>query len=95
VSAAELSLFLARECPGRSVSRAADLVVAVRSVLRWLHMEGRIGAPLEWAVPGIADLRDRSLPRGVEPAVVNSAHLAHDRFRHPAGRRAGDRLGDI
>jgi hypothetical protein len=22
-------------------------------------------------------------------------HLAHDRFRHPAGHRAGDRLGDV
>lgn len=65
VGAADVSRFLVRECPRRSYARARNLVVAVRSLLRWLHIEGSIAAPLEWAVPGVADLRDRSLPRAL------------------------------
>jgi site-specific recombinase XerD len=86
LGAADVSLFLARECPRRSVARATDLVVAVRSLLRWLHVQGLIAAPLEWAVPGVADLRDRSLPRGLEPAVVKALLGSCDR-RRTVGRR--------
>ena len=49
--AAEVSSFLARECPKRSVSGARDLVCALRSLLRYLHLAGLIEAPLVWAVP--------------------------------------------
>jgi hypothetical protein len=70
LTAGDVSRFLARECPRRSFARAIDLVVAVRSLLRWLHIVGLIEAPLEWAVPGVADLRDRSLARGLDPAAV-------------------------
>ena len=65
-----MSSFLARECPKRSVSGARDLVCALRSLLRYLHLAGLITTPLVWAVPSVADLRDRSLPRGLEPAAV-------------------------
>jgi integrase/recombinase XerD len=47
---------------------------------------GLIGAPLVWAVPGVADLRDRSLPRGVEPRVVSGLLASCDR-RRTVGRR--------
>ena len=40
--AADVSLFLARECPKRSVSGARDLVCALRSLLRYLHLAGLI-----------------------------------------------------
>ena len=40
LSAADVSLFLARECPKRSVSGARDLVCALRSLLRYLHLAG-------------------------------------------------------
>jgi hypothetical protein len=66
--AADVSSFLARECPKRSVSGARDLVCALRSLLRYLHLAGLITAPLVWAVPSVADLRDRT--RGLEPAAV-------------------------
>ena len=59
LSAADVSSFLARECPKRSVSGARDLVCALRSLLRYLHLAGLIEAPLVWAVPSVADLRDR------------------------------------
>jgi integrase/recombinase XerD len=86
LSAADVSVFLARECPRRSFARATDLVVGVRSLLRWLHVRGLIGAPLAWAVPGVADLRDRSLPRGLEAAVVKALLASCDR-RRTVGRR--------
>jgi integrase/recombinase XerD len=40
LSAADVSSFLSRECPTRSVSGARDLVCALRSFLRYLHLAG-------------------------------------------------------
>jgi integrase/recombinase XerD len=84
--AADVSSFLARECPKRSVSGARDLVCALRSLLRYLHLAGWIEAPLVWAVPSVADLRDRTLPRGLEPAAVRRLLASCDR-RTLVGRR--------
>jgi integrase len=86
LTASEVSSFLARECPRRSVAGARELVVALRSFLRYLHIAGLIAMPLQWAVPGVADLRDRSLPRGLEPAVVKRLLGSCDR-RRTVGRR--------
>jgi site-specific recombinase XerD len=86
LSAADVSVFLARECPKRSVSGARDLVCALRSLLRYLHLAGLIEAPLVWAVPSVADLRDRTLPRGLEPAAVRRLLASCDR-RTLVGRR--------
>jgi site-specific recombinase XerD len=84
--AAQVSSFLAGECPKRSVSGARDLVCALRSLLRYLHVAGLIKTPLVWAVPSVADLRDRSLPRGLEPAAVRQLLASCDR-RRLVGRR--------
>ena len=86
LTAGDVSLFLARECPRRSFARSTDLVVAVRSLLRWLHIVGLIEVPLEWAVPGVADLRDRSLARGLDRAAVKRLLASCDR-RRTVGRR--------
>jgi integrase/recombinase XerD len=86
LTAAEVSGFLARECPRRSVSGARELVAGLRPLLRYVYVAGLIGVPLVWAVPGVADLRDRSLPRGVEPQVVSGLLASCDR-RRTVGRR--------
>jgi integrase/recombinase XerD len=86
LSAADVSSFLVRECPKRSVSGARDLVCALRSFLRFLHLAGLTAAPLVWAVPSVADLRDRTLPRGLEPAAVKKLLASCDR-RRLIGRR--------
>ena len=86
LSAADVSSFLARECPKRSVSGARDLVCALRSFLRFLHLKGLTEAPLVWAVPSVADLRDRALPRGLEPGAVKKLLASCDR-RRLVGRR--------
>jgi integrase/recombinase XerD len=79
LSASEVSSFLARECPGRSMSGARDLVCALRSLLRYLHLAGLTEVPLVWAVPSVADLRDRTLPRGLDPAAVRRLLASCDR----------------
>lgn len=86
LSAADVSVFLVAECPKRSVSGARDLASALRSFLRYLHLVGLIEAPLQWAVPSVADLRDRTLPRGLEPAAVCKLLASCDR-RRTVGRR--------
>jgi hypothetical protein len=52
LSAGAVSLFLARECQRRGGGGGRELVVALRSFLRYLHVEGLISTPPEWAVPG-------------------------------------------
>jgi integrase/recombinase XerD len=84
--AAEVSGFLARECESRAVSAAGRLVTVARSVLRYLHLLGVIDAPLDWAVPAVAPVRGRSLPRGVSPETVAALLASCDR-RRVIGRR--------
>jgi site-specific recombinase XerD len=86
LSAADVSVFLVKECSKRSVTGARDLASALRSFLRYLHLAGLIDAPLVWAVPSIADLRDRTLPRGLEPTAVRKLLASCDR-RRTIGRR--------
>jgi integrase/recombinase XerD len=45
-----------------------------------------IEVPLVWAVPAVADLRDRTLPRGLQPAAVKRLLASCDR-RALVGRR--------
>ena len=86
LSAADVSGFLAPGCAKRSVSGARDLASALRSFLRFLHLTGLIELPLVWAVPPVANRRDRSLPRGLEPAAVEKLLASCDR-RRTVGRR--------
>lgn len=86
LTAADVSGFLARECPLLGVGSAKLLVAVVRSVLRYLHHEGLIAESLDWAVPSVRSVRDRSLPRGLEPAVVAALLASCDR-RRTVGRR--------
>ena len=86
LSAADVSMFLIAECPKRSVTGARDLASALRSFLRYLHLAGLIEAPLVWAVPSVADLRDRTLPRGLDPGAVRKLLASCDR-RRTVGRR--------
>jgi len=86
LSAADVSRFLVAECAKRSVTGARDLASALRSFLRYLHLAGMIESPLVWAVPSVADLRYRTLPRGLEPAAVRKLLASCDR-RRTVGRR--------
>jgi integrase len=61
------------------MSGARDLVCALRSLLRYLHLAGMTAVPLVWAVPSVAGLRDRTLPRGLDPAAVRRLLASCDR----------------
>jgi integrase/recombinase XerD len=86
LTAGDVTAFLARECPRRTVAGARYLVTVVRSLLRFLHVAGLVPVSLQWAVPGVADVRDRSLPRGLDAATVASLLASCDR-RRTVGRR--------
>jgi site-specific recombinase XerD len=86
LSTGDVSAFLAFECPRRSISGARGVVAKLRPLLVYLHVTGLISTPLRWAVPGVADLQGRSLPRALEPAAVAGLLASCDR-RRTAGRR--------
>jgi integrase/recombinase XerD len=86
LTAADVTGFLARECPKRSVPGARELAQSLRPLLRYLHVAGLIQSPLRWAVPRVADLRDRSLPRGLDSVAVRKLLASCDRRR--TGRAA-------
>jgi site-specific recombinase XerD len=69
-----------------SVESAKALVTAIRSLLRFLHIDGRIAAPLAGAVPAVAGWRLGSLPRGLSRAQVDALLAAHD-LTTPVGLR--------
>jgi integrase/recombinase XerD len=83
---ADVSSFLAAECPRCSVATARQLTSGLRWLFRYLYVLGAIPNALVWAVPAVADLRDRSLPRGLEPGVVRRLLDSCDR-RRTIGRR--------
>jgi hypothetical protein len=78
--------------PGRRHGKAPDLVTlpALRSLLRYLHVAGLIGAPLAGAVPAGRGYRGRRNPLesrgGVLGPVRDQLHWSAWR-RHPATAR--------
>jgi integrase/recombinase XerD len=61
-----------------SVWSAKAQLTALRSLLRFLHVQGLIGAPLVGAVPGVAGWRLAGLPKALPPAQVRALLAAHD-----------------
>ena len=84
--AAAVSAFCARELPRRSRARAADLASALRSFLRFLHVEGLVVAPVAQAVPAVANRKGCGLPQALPPATVAKLLASCDR-RTRLGRR--------
>ncbi len=70
LTTADVSAFLARECPKRSVYGARDLVLSLRALLRYLHLAGFTARPLQWAVPPVRQVRRRALPSGIDAAAL-------------------------
>ena len=83
---ADVSGFLLRECSRLSVGGARGMVAKLRPLLVYLHVTGRISAPLRWALPAVADLQGRTLPRAVDSATVTELLASCDRQR-PQGCR--------
>jgi integrase/recombinase XerD len=86
LDAAAVSVFCVRELPRHSRANAANLASALRSFLRFLHLEGLVGAPVAQAVPAVANRKGQGLPRALPPATVARLLASCDR-RTRLGRR--------
>ena len=86
VTAAAALAFLTAECAGKSVGWAGCATVAVRSFLRFLHLDGVLDAPLAQAVPMPAQWRLAGLPDPVGPDQL-AALLAGCNRDTPVGLR--------
>lgn len=80
---ASFMLAVARE--GRR-GKAATTATALRSLLRFLHVEGMVSGPLAGAVPSVASWQLAALPQGLTPQQVARLLDGCDR-RTAAGRR--------
>lgn len=83
---ADVTNFVLATCPGRARGSAKLTVTALRSLLRFLHVEGLIPRPLAPAVPSVAGWRLAGLPRRLEAGEVERLLASCDR-RTRTGRR--------
>jgi hypothetical protein len=86
LEAAGVSAFCARELPQRAGSSAKNLAAALRSFLKFLHVEGLLAAPLAQAVPPVAGSVGAGLPRAVSRSTLTALLASCDR-RTTKGRR--------
>jgi integrase/recombinase XerD len=86
LGAAEVTAFVVEECRRRHVGSATALVTGLRSLLRFLSLEGHTTHPLAGAVPAASAMGGNFLPKGLAPDVVD-ALLASCDSSSLAGRR--------
>jgi integrase/recombinase XerD len=90
LDAAGVSGFVVDQCSGRSVGSAKILVTVLRSLLRFLLLDGAVPVDLSGVVPAVAGWRGSHLPKGITPASVEALLASCDSPRLAAGRpRAG------
>jgi site-specific recombinase XerC len=81
LSTADVSEFVAVECRRLIDGAARAQVAKLRPFLVYLHVTGRIPTPLRWALPMVADMRGRAMPRSLEPEAVVKLLASCDRRR--------------
>ncbi len=86
LTAREVLAFVLSECERRPRRSAQLMATVLRSMLRFLHVKGLIGAPLAQVVPAQRNWRLAGLPRALEPEQVARLLSACDR-RTAVGRR--------
>jgi integrase/recombinase XerD len=86
LAAGDVVAFVLAERPRRSRGSVKLTVTALRSLLRFLHVDGVLEEPLTRAVPSVAHWRLAGLPRPLEQGEVNRL-LASCRLDTEVGRR--------
>jgi site-specific recombinase XerD len=86
ITAGKIREFFHTEIRGLATPSAAIVASALRALLRFLHVDGRIPVALTGAVPSISGWRLTSLPQFLAPKVVRKILSSCDR-RTLAGRR--------
>jgi site-specific recombinase XerD len=85
LTAGDVTAFLTERLPRLAPKTAQRLATALRSMLRFWHLQGLTGGPLDRAVPKVANRRP-GLPRPLEPGQVQAMLASCDRAA-AAGRR--------
>jgi integrase/recombinase XerD len=83
---ADVTRFLLRECSRLGVGSAKNRVTDLRSLLRFLYLQGLIGSDLAAAVPPVAGWRDTALPSTLAASEVAALLSSCDRSK-PTGLR--------
>jgi integrase/recombinase XerD len=86
VMAADVSAFVLAEAQRRRGTSIYSVVTALRSLLRFLHLQGLIEGSLTGAVPGVGAWRGAGLPRPLERDELERMLAGCDR-RTGVGRR--------
>ena len=86
LTSGDVTRFVLRECRQWSVGFAKVVVTDLRSLLRFLHLEGHTSTCLAAAAPAIAGWRGQALPQGLDPTHVRRLLKSCDR-RTAIGRR--------
>lgn len=85
--AADVAAFVVSHTPNQCRGTAKLTITALRSLLRFLHVDGAIAGNLTAAVPSVAGWRLAGLPKGLEPDEIQTLVSGCDR-RSRIGRRA-------
>jgi integrase/recombinase XerD len=86
LDAAAVTGFVVDQCAHRSVGLAKILVTALRSLLRFLLLDGSISVDLTGAVPAVAGWRGSHLPKAISPAEATALLASCDQHRYVPGR---------
>lgn len=86
LEAEQVTRFVLAEARRRSVASATNIIVGLRSFLRYAFVEGVVARRLDAAVPTVANWRASALPRALEPGIPERLLAACDR-RTTIGRR--------
>ena len=86
LTARDVTRFVVKECSDRGGPSARNMVAALRSLLRFAHVDGWTPSGLVKAVPSVAGWQARSLPRWVAADDVRRLLGSCDR-RGERGRR--------
>jgi integrase/recombinase XerD len=78
LTAADIISFVVTRCPRQSRGAAKLTVTALRSFLRFLHLDGVIEGSLLSAVPSVAGRRLVGLPKGLAPEEVRRLFASCD-----------------
>ena len=72
LSAGQVTGYVVEYCGGRNSESAKAMVTALRSLLRFLHVTGRVPTSLVGAVPAVANWRLAGLPRTLSAEQVDA-----------------------
>jgi integrase/recombinase XerD len=87
MTAAGVTAFVVEQCGRRSVGSAKILVTVLRSVLRFLLVEGLVSTDLSGVVPAVAGWRGSGLPKAVRTSDVAALLATCEGGSRVAGRR--------